>query len=206
MLSRSRPLVVGLIGSIGGGKSAAATAFARLGAAVISGDAAGHEALRQPEIREQVVRLWGRDLLDDGGEINRRKLAAIVFSDPGERRELEALVFPWIGRRLRKQVAAAKQDRTVPLIIVDAAVMLEAGWNDECDRLLFLDAPRPIRLQRLADGRGWTEKEVQNRERAQMSLDEKRGRADVVLENACSLDELNQRVERLFREWCIGRE
>src|SRR6266851_7951856 len=99
-------LVVGLIGAIGSGKSAVAAAFARHGAEVVSGDVAGHEALRQPEIRKQVVQRWGRDVLDDKGEINRRKLAAIVFNEPAERRALEALVFPWIEQRLRERIGA----------------------------------------------------------------------------------------------------
>jgi dephospho-CoA kinase len=91
----------------------------------------------------------------------------------------------------------------VPLIILDAAVMLEAGWNKECDRLLFVDAPAPLRLKRLAEGRGWTEKEVRNRQLAQMPLNEKRNRADAILENFDSLDELNRQVEEFFRRWGI---
>src|SRR5260370_35340918 len=108
------PLVVGLIGAIGSGKSAVAAAFARPGAVVVSGDVAGHDALRQPEIRKQVVQRWGRDLLDDRGEISRRKLAAIVFNEPAERKALEALVFPWIEQRLRGRLGAARKDPSVP--------------------------------------------------------------------------------------------
>jgi len=200
------PLVVGLIGAIGSGKSAVAAAFARQGAVVVSGDIAGHETLRQPEIRKQVVLRWGRDLLDDKGEINRRKLAAIVFNEPADRRALEALVFPWIEQRLRERIAAAKKDLSVPLIILDAAVMLEAGWNEECDRLLFVDAPTPLRLDRLAEGRGWTEKEVRNRERAQLPSNEKRIRADAILDNSGTLDELQQRVEELLKHWGIEQQ
>jgi dephospho-CoA kinase len=196
-------LVVGLVGAIGSGKSAVAAAFARRGAVVVSGDVAGHEALRQPEIRKQVVQRWGRDLLDDKGEINRRKLAAIVFNEPAERRALEALVFPWIEKRLRERIGVAKMDPSVPLIILDAAVMLEAGWNEECDRLLFVDAPTPLRVERLAEGRGWTEKEVRNRERAQLPSNEKRIRADAILDNSGTLGELQQRVEEILKHWGI---
>lgn len=200
---RATPLVVGLIGGIGSGKSAVAAAFAQQGAAVVSGDVAGHEALRQPEIWERIVRRWGQGVLDDMGEIDRRKLAAIVFNDPAERKALEAMVFPWIEQRLREQINAAKQDRGAPLIILDAAVMLEAGWHKECDRMLFVDAPSPLRLKRLAESRGWTEQEVRNRERAQMPSNEKRNRADGILENSGSLDEMNQRVGELLKRWGI---
>ncbi len=197
------PLVVGVIGAVGSGKSAVAAAFAQYGAAVVSGDVAGHEALRQPKIREQVVQRWGRDLLDDKGEIDRRMLAAIVFNDPAERRALEALVFPWIEQRLRERIAVAKKDPRVPLIILDAAVMLEAGWHAECDRLLFVDAPTALRLKRLAEGRGWTEQEVRDRERAQLPSREKRNRADAILDNSGSRDELRQRVEAILKQWGI---
>ena len=78
-----QPLVVGLVGGIGTGKSQVAEAFARRGARVISGDALAHEALRQPDVKEQVVRRWGRRMLDDKGEVQRRLLAAVVFADAG---------------------------------------------------------------------------------------------------------------------------
>jgi dephospho-CoA kinase len=200
-MANSTPAVVGLIGGIGSGKSEVAKAFARQGAVVVSGDAAGHKALRQPEIRQQVVQRWGRDILDEEGAISRRKLAAIVFNDPVERRALEALVFPAIEQRLRERIAEAKQDPKTPLIVLDAAVLLEAGWNKECDRLLFVDAPASLRVIRLAKGRGWTEKEVQAREQAQLPLNEKRNRADAILENSGSLEELNRQVEALFQRW-----
>jgi dephospho-CoA kinase len=200
------PRVIGLIGGMGSGKSEVAAAFARNGAVVVSGDRAGHEALRQPAIKEQVIRRWGGELLDGHGGIDRKKLAAIVFHNEGERKALEALVFPWIERCLGEQIEAAKRDLNTPLIILDAAILLEAGWNKECDRLVYVEAPRPLRLQRLAEARGWTEKEVQDREQAQLPLNEKRNRADAVLENSGSLEELNRQVEELLRRWGIDDE
>src|SRR3954466_9621810 len=105
---QERPVsVIGLIGGIGSGKSRVAAEFVRHGARVVSGDQAGHEALRQPEIRSRVVERWGPEVLDEKGEINRRRLGAMVFADPTELRALEALVFPWIERRLRVEIDAA---------------------------------------------------------------------------------------------------
>src|SRR5579884_3607382 len=95
-------LVVGLIGGIGSGKSTVAQAFARRGAKVIVGDALGHEALRQPNIKAGLVQHWGPQILDEAGEVSRRKVAAIVFAKTPEARNelraLESLVFPWIER------------------------------------------------------------------------------------------------------------
>jgi dephospho-CoA kinase len=198
------PRVIGLIGGMGSGKSEVAAAFARHGAFVVSGDRAGHEALLQPAIKEQVVGRWGRNLLDEKGNVQRKKLAAIVFHDPAERKALEGIVFPWIERSLREQIAAAKRSPRVPVIILDAAILLEAGWHKVCDKLVYVDAPRPLRLRRLAEARGWTEKEVHDRERAQSPLTEKRNRADAILENSGTLEELERQVGELLTRWRIG--
>src|SRR5689334_1195329 len=101
MRNTASPPVVGLIGGMGSGKSLVAEVFCRRGATLISGDQLGHEALRQPEIYSEVVRRWGTGVLEPDGAISRRRLAAIVFGDPKERRALETLVFPWITRRIR---------------------------------------------------------------------------------------------------------
>lgn len=193
---RARPLVVGLIGGIGSGKSRVAGLFAQRGARVVSGDEAGHEALCQPDIREQVVKRWGTKVLDEHGRINRRQLGAIVFGDPVERRALETLVFPWIKERLRQQIATASADPHVTLIVLDAAVLLEAGWDDVCDRILFVEAPREQRLARLAEQRGWSPEEVAARERAQWPLTAKAGRADSIIDNSGSLTEVSRQVEQ----------
>src|SRR5260370_42696795 len=91
---RSSKFVIGVIGGMGSGKSQVAAELAKRGARVISGDRLGHEALRQPEIRSQILERWGGGILDEKQEIDRRRLGAIVFADVGERRKLEALVFP----------------------------------------------------------------------------------------------------------------
>jgi dephospho-CoA kinase len=183
---------------MGSGKSQVAAELARRGARVISGDQIGHEALRQPEILAQVLARWGKGVLDEAGNVSRQKLGAVVFADPQERRGLETLVFPWIGRRLAEEVAAT--DPTVPLIVVDAAVMLEAGWNSCCDVVVYVHAPRPVRLKRLAEQRGWSEKEVDARAQAQLSLTEKASRAAFVLENAGTLEQLGLQIDALLRQ------
>src|SRR5438552_18432269 len=173
-MAETRKPIIGLIGGIGSGKSSMAAEFVRRGARLLSGDEFGHEVLRRPKIKEQVVSRWGDKILDGQGDVDRRQLGQIVFADPVERAALEAWLWPWIMRRLSEEVAAAQADPAVPLVVVDAAVMLEAGWNGVCDRIVYVDAPRELRLQRLARQRGWSEKEVAAREKAQWSVDEKR--------------------------------
>jgi dephospho-CoA kinase len=198
--------VVGLIGGMGAGKSLVAAAFARRGARVIVGDRLGHEALRDPQIKAQLVQRWGQGVLDDQGAIDRQRVAAIVFVDPVQRRALESLVFPWIERRMREEKRAAEMDPNVALIVLDAAILLEAGWNRLCDRLVYVHAPRALRLWRLAEGRGWSEKEVVARESAQMSLTDKVSRADYALDNAGAPEETARQVDALLRQWEVFPE
>jgi dephospho-CoA kinase len=194
---------VGLIGGMGAGKSLVAAAFARRGARVISGDQLGHESLRQPPIKAALVQRWGPVILDEHGEVNRRRVGAIVFADADERRALESLVFPWIVRRFREEQQAAQTDPNVTLVVLDAAILLEAGWNTWCDWLVYVHAPREVRLQRLAEGRGWSAKEVVVRERAQMALTDKVSRADYALDNSGPPEETARQVDRLLGQWGI---
>jgi dephospho-CoA kinase len=195
--------VIGLIGGMGGGKSEVAALLAKRGARVVSGDEAGHEALRQNDVKVLAVKHWGKQILSNRGEIDRRKLAAIVFGQEMERKALEQMVFPWINKRLHEQIALAKADPQTPLVVLDAAIMLEAGWNKECDRLVYIDAPRSVRLARLSEKRGWLPKEVEDREKAQWSLTEKRNRADEVLDNSGSLEQLAGQLDLLLAKWGI---
>jgi dephospho-CoA kinase len=199
-------MVIGLLGGIGSGKSRVAEAFARRGALVIDADRIGHDALRDPEVRRQIVERWGTGQLDDQGEIVRRRLGAIVFADDAEREALEALVHPWIGRRVREEVAAAQADTGSRFILLDAAVMLEAGWNAACDKLVFVDAPRPLRLERVARQRGWTPADVAARERAQLPLTAKAARADHVLDNSGTLEDLERQVDDLLHDWKVTND
>jgi dephospho-CoA kinase len=201
---RSSKLVIGLVGGMGSGKSQMAAELSRRGGRVISGDRLGHEALRQPDTRARIVERWGRGILDDREEIDRRKLGTIVFADAAQRRELEALVFPWIERGIQREIAQAQADPEVALIVLDAAIMIEAGWNKFCNRIVFVDAPQDIRWRRLAGQRGLSAKEVEMREAAQLSLAEKASRADDVIDNSGSSEQLARQVEKLLSHWSSG--
>lgn len=202
-MSHPVPLVVGLIGGIGSGKSAAAAAFAHRGARVIVADELGHEALRQPAIRAAVVQVWGDGLLGSDGEIVRRRLGEIVFADPARLRRLEQIVHPWIGERIREEIARAGR-QGVALLVLDAAVLLEAGWDAVCDRVVFVDAPAEVRRQRVTRDRGWTAPHWEEREAAQLPLTDKRARADHVLDNASTPDHLHRQVDALLHQWQLA--
>lgn len=196
------PQIVALVGGIGSGKSAAAAEFARRGAVVIDGDALGHEALRQADVRDRVVAHFGPGVLDDDGEIARRKLAAIVFADARQREELERLTYPHILARMEARIAQARREG-VPLVVIDAAVLLEAGWDGAVNKLVFVDAPDDARRQRVL-GRGWSEDEWRRREAAQMPLTRKRENADHVIDNSSDQIHLGRQVADLMRLWGLS--
>jgi dephospho-CoA kinase len=197
-----RKLVVGLVGGIGSGKTALAAVFARYGTCVITGDDLGHEALRQSDIRSAIAKRWP-GVVEPDGSIDRRRLGAIVFADAGERRQLEEVVHPWICRRIEERIAQARKDPTVQLIVLDAAVMMEAGWDGVCDRLVYIDAPEEERQRRVWT-RGWSLEELRARERAQLPLTQKALRADHVIVNAGTLKDLDPQVESLLRLWGLA--
>jgi dephospho-CoA kinase len=192
--------VVGIVGGIGSGKSTVAAEFAAHGGHLIAADRLGHDALRQSDIQQAILARWGDRLLDGVQQIDRKKLAAIVFADANERRALEGMTHPYITQRIRDEITRARQRPEVRLIVLDAAVMLEAGWHNVCDHLVFVDAPHPVRLQRLKQ-RGWSGSEVADRENAQMSLVEKRGHADTVVNNSGTPEGAAAQVREIMAEW-----
>ena len=195
--------VIGVIGGIGSGKTHVARLLAQRGGYLIQADLLGHEALRQEDIRQAVVQHWGREVLAADGQVDRPRLARIVFADPCQRQRLEQLVFPWIERRMREELAKAHEDGRVRFVVLDAAILLESGWHRLCQRIVFVDAPRPVRLARLAATRGWDEKEVEAREQAQLPLEHKKARAHVVVHNdgtAASDQVLARQLDQVVQE------
>ena len=192
--------VIGLIGGMGSGKSRVAQELSRRGGRIVAGDPLGHEALHDPDIIERLVSRWGPGILDATGNVDRPRVSSIVFNEAGERRALEAITHPYIERRFQEELDCAARDPSCPFVILDAAILLEAGWQRFCTAVVFVDAPRAQRLARLARFRGWSEEELAKRERAQINLDEKKARADFVLDNSGAESELPALVDKLLSQ------
>ena len=192
--------VIGIVGGIASGKSLVTESLRELGACVLDADRIGHEVLREGEVRTAVRNRWGDAVFDADGEVDRRAVARIVFTkSPAGKRELaflEALVHPWIGQRLQEQIRELAE-QGCPAVVLDAALMIKAGWDRYCDFVIFVDTPKEQRLER-ARTRGWSEEEFDAREDAQESLDRKRNRADLVIDNAGSPQRTVAQVQRLW--------
>jgi dephospho-CoA kinase len=200
-----RKPLLGVVGGIGSGKSAVAERLASRGGHLIVADRLGHEALEQPEIRAQIMKRWGERVRTDNEAIDRKKLGAIVFASPVERANLEFLVFPYIEKRVREEVQKSETDPNRRFTVLDAAILLEVGWNNLCDRIVYVDTPREIRLSRLEPSRGWTDDELARRELAQMPLPEKQKLTHATLDNSGTLEMMHQRVDELVERWNLVR-
>ncbi len=193
----SRP-VIGVTGAIGAGKSTVSGMLRDLGCVVADSDLMSREALGDVQVRQELVDWWGRTVLSPDGTLDRGQIARIVFADPQQRKRLEGLVHPWINRRRRDLYAAAPA--STPALVIDAPLLLEAGLAGECQTIVFVDARRELRLERLKRARGWTEVELNRREGAQWPLDRKRQCAHHVVSNEADLVSLRAQVCALLGE------
>ncbi|MBA4030347.1 MAG: dephospho-CoA kinase [Planctomyces sp.] len=198
--------VIGVLGGIGSGKSFVARTAAE-GVEppwlVLDADKVGHEVLREPEIRSQLVELFSNAILDEAGEIDRKQLAKRVFGeDPAQRaarRQLEQVVHPRIRQTLLDRIASSRGDGYAA-VLLDASVLLETGWQPLCDHLVFIETDIAARQERVA-GRGWSMEELARREASQWPLDKKRACAAAVVFNDYVTDAAPQELRRLILGW-----
>jgi dephospho-CoA kinase len=197
------PPVIGMTGGVASGKSFVARQLGQCGAAVIDVDGLGHEVLRLPEIEAAARQRWGDEIFSTSGQIDRRRLADWVFAATPEGREdlryLESLTHPRIRQFLDERVDSLFRRDDVSGVVIDAPLLVEAGWNEFCDRMVFVEAPRAVRLAR-AVGRGWSEQDFAAREARQESCEVKRQLADVVIDNAGSEESTRAQCERAWNE------
>lgn len=177
-------LTIGLTGGIGSGKSEASGILRELGALVIDADLVGHETYRSGEPAwDQVVEAFGVEVVGQDGEIDRRQLGRIVFSDAGNLKRLTDIVWPRIREGLEKRITEARKGDDIAILVVEAAVLFEAGWDELFDEIWVVTAPEDEVLERLERQRNQKPEQTRARLRAQMTDEERERRADVVVRN-----------------------
>ncbi|MCA8968600.1 MAG: dephospho-CoA kinase [Planctomycetes bacterium] len=186
------PLIVGLTGGIASGKSTVARLLEEAGFVVLDADREAHAVLEEPDTIEWLVEVFGPAVLiessDDGNRrtrIDRRRIADRVFADSALLARLEARIHPRIRTKFRERIATARRDG-VPLVL-DVPLLFESGYDELCDIVLFVDASNTVRRKR-AEARGMDIADWERRERQQLSIDEKRRRADRIVPNDGDLD------------------
>ncbi len=190
--------VIGIIGGIGSGKSTVAGQFAELGCAIIDADAIGHELLDDPQVLDELRRRWGDGIFDHAGRVDRASLADIVFQTRHELDALNGILHPRIGSEMARAVAEANGDESVEAIVLDAALLMEAGWDALCSCVIFVDTPEPERLRRVSRDRNWDLDNWESREKMQISLDIKRSRCDYLIDGSSSVSHLREQVRKLY--------
>ena len=192
-------LIVGLTGGIGSGKTTVSRMFAERGAVVFDADKLAREAV---ELGTRgyvaVVELFGSDVLQAGGEIDRAALAKRVFSNDLERRELESVLHPEIFRMFEERVAPFRD--TDGIVVFDAPLLVESGYDAKCDVVVLVEAPTDTRVERVMVDPGRSEADIRARNAVQASEEAKEARADVVVRNDGSLEQLERTVERIWGE------
>ena len=191
-------LVIGLTGGIGTGKSEAARQLEELGALIISADQVGHEAYTvNTEAWEQVVATFGNGILQDDKEIDRRKLGGIVFSDPSQLKKLNQIMHPRMARIVSDKIEAFR-GQGVDTVVVEAALLFEAGWDSLVEEVWVTDASEEIIIGRLRERNGLSVEEAKKRINSQMDRMERIGRSDFVINNSGDMAELGTTIKELW--------
>ena len=191
-------LLIGLTGNIASGKSEVARMLAERGATLIDADELAREAVRpQTQALKDIVKRWGKDVLQKDGSLDRAALRQIVFADQNELDALNRIVHPGVTRLRDREIAIARE-RGDQIVVCVIPLLFERNLVEEFDAIVLVDAPRPIRLERMVATRGVEETEAMNMIASQMPAELKRARADYVIENTGSLEDLQRDVETLW--------
>ena len=191
-------LLVGLTGNIASGKSTVAHLLSERGATIIDADILARRVVEvdTPAYRE-IVKRWGTEILASDGTLDRAALRRRVFKDPVQLEELNRLTHPEVTR-LRDRLVADARRRGDRMVICDIPLLFERHLAEEFERIVLIDAPRPLRLERLVRERGLGETEAMDMIAAQMPAELKRARADFIIDNAGTLAALERRVDEVW--------
>lgn len=197
-LSHPKP-IIGIAGGIGSGKSFVANVFRELGCGVIDADAQSREAIDTSEVKLAIRENFGDDVFSSDGAVNRKALAQQVFTDPKKRKILENIIHPVIASQRLAQTTRMMNDSTIQAVVWDAPLLFEVGLDQECDAVVFVDAPLETRLRRVQK-RGWTAQELEKREKSQIPLDKKRELADYIVNNGDDSEICRRHIQQVFSQ------
>jgi dephospho-CoA kinase len=192
-------LLVGLTGGLGAGKSTVAQMLAQRGAVVIDADDLSRRAVaRGTPGLARIAEAFGEEVLDADGGLDRSALAGIVFADGQKRRTLESIVHPEVFRLMGEIVRQYRQSDAV--VVFDAPLLVETGFDRSCDLVVVVSAPVAAQADRVARTRGMSREDAEGRLGSQTSPGDREARADVVIRNDGTIEELEARVEALWEE------
>jgi len=198
-----RAPVIGLVGGIGSGKShLARKLLEKHPIEIVEGDSAGHLVLEDLPVQEELRKIFGSSIFTPEGKVDRPKLGRLVFGTTPEqqaaRSNLEKIVHPRITEILKGQLERARSRAGIEAVILDAALIVEAGWRHFCDAVVFVDTPYEERLARVSRQRGWDRDELDAREASQLPLEQKRKEAQYVVDNSGDGPSAQSQLEEIY--------
>ncbi len=192
--------VIGLTGGIASGKSTVSDMLRAKGATVVFADRVGHEVYRSgTPVWEQVVQAFGRQVLTEDDEVDRRKLGQIVFSQPGALERLNAITHPPMRRMMIDELEELRREGK-RVVVLEAALLIEAGWDDLTDEVWVTVVEPEVAAQRSMERSGLSREQAEARIAAQLSNSERTKHAQAVIDTNCSLAEVAQRVDELWED------
>jgi dephospho-CoA kinase len=190
--------IIGILGGICSGKSTVAAEFAKLGCKVIDADKIAHELLDRKDIREKVVGLFGQAILNSEEKIDSKKLADIVFSDADRLWSLNRIIHPFVLERVEELIEQYNRQSQAKAIVLDMPLLAEVGWDKRCDKLIFVDCKRQLRINRAKKKGIFDENQLKIRENFQISLDNKVAITDNTIDNNSSFSALAKQIADIF--------
>ncbi|HXV28485.1 MAG TPA: dephospho-CoA kinase [bacterium] len=187
--------LVGLTGGFGTGKTTVAHFFEELGAEVVDADKLAHEALMAGSlVFGPVQRLFPETVRPDGN-LDLKKLAETIFHDANKRKQLEAIVHPYVFTRLMEEIS----DMDEPVVILDIPLLFETGYDQFCHTVIVVNAAEPVANQRLLE-KGFSIDEIAARRRAQIPLEEKIKKAQIIIDNSGTFQQTRRTVEEIWKK------
>lgn len=204
-INKENLFIIGVIGGIASGKSTFGKLLQNYGVKVINADGLVYEALQDPHVKYQIIKLWGRSLLVSE-QIDRKKLASIVFPKDVYNRDnlekLENILHPIVRRGIKNRLEELNKNKET--VLLDVPLLIEGRLYKVCDVLVFIDSPLEIRKVRACKNRNWTEDEVLLREQYQKDIESKKSMAHFVVKNKSGLEAFSNQVSDLWKKIFSG--
>ena len=191
-------VVIGILGGICSGKSTVAREFGRLGCGVIDADAIAHELLENSDIKKEIKEAFGDEVFDGAGRVDREELARKVFEDKEAVAKVNRIIHPPVLARCDELTAEFNRRSDIKAIVLDIPLLAEAGWLQQCDKLVFVACKEEIRARRAAQKGRFSKNQLKKRENFQIFLDKKKKIADYMIDNNSGLSATAEQVERIF--------
>ncbi len=195
----SKPKIIGITGGISSGKSTVARMLASLGAELIDADEMCHKLLLKKELKDKIIERFGNTIQDSYGKIDRSILAKIVFQDNASLDALCSILHPIAIEQIKSKIDEIREKGRRNAIVIDAALLEESVLSLMCDFIVFVNTSKDRTLKRSQISRHWTEGELEKRERFQMALEDKKKKAEYIIDNNFTEDKTFRQVKEFWQ-------